>query len=210
MRASLNQVAEGKRLDSGDLSVASRRLAKVASLGELWRTLEVDLVSSLGSLCLGGFVVLDALQDLLLALGFSHVLDADVNALLDDSAIDQLVDTHSDGGLGDVEDDSSASVVALVRHTLVHGGIREDVDVVAHLDVEQVLREVDRAVLPKLLREHVARARSDTVRVGHVLVGSWVIERGRDFWSQHNDERGLLVSSIAMLLAVVQSSDNLK
>jgi len=90
------------------------------------------------------------------------VLDSDMDALFDDAAVDHLVHADSDGGLGDVEDDSGASVVSLVGHTLVDGRIGEDVDVVTDLHVHQVLAQVDGAVLPEFLGEHVARTRSDS------------------------------------------------
>jgi len=98
------------------------------------------------------------------------VLDSHVDALFEDASVDHLVDTDSDGGLGDVEDDSGASVVSLVGHALVDGGIGEDVHVVSDLDVHQVLGEVDGSVLPEFLGKHVARARSGSEGVGHLVV----------------------------------------
>lgn len=91
------------------------------------------------------------------------MLDADVDALFDDAAVDHFVDADPDGALGDVENDSSASVVRLVGHTLVNGGIGEDIDIVTDLDVHQVLAEMNGAMLPKLLGKHVARTRANTV-----------------------------------------------
>ena len=97
------------------------------------------------------------------------MLNADMNALLENSAIDEFVDTDTNGGLGDVEDDTRASVISLVRHSFVNGRVCEDVDIVADLDIHEVLRKVDRTMLPVLLGEHVARTRSDAIRVGHVF-----------------------------------------
>lgn len=90
------------------------------------------------------------------------MLDSDMNALLDDTAVDLLVDTDTDGGLGNVEDDSGTSMVSLVGHTLVDGRIGKDIDVVTNLDVHQVLAEVDGSMLPKFLGKHVARTRSNS------------------------------------------------
>ena len=155
----LKKVTEWKRLDGGNLSINTGSLEEVCFLGKLGGTLEVDLDTSLGSLCLGGLIVDDALQNFLLALGLSYVLNTDMNTLLENTSIDKLVDTDTDGRLGNVEDNSSASMVTLVRHTLVNGRVGEDVDVVTNLHAHEVLREVDGSMLPMLLGKHVARTR---------------------------------------------------
>ena len=96
------------------------------------------------------------------------MLDADMDTLLNDAAIDELVDTDTYGALGDVKDDSGPAVVTLVRHTLVDGGVGKDVDIVSDLDVHQVLRQMNRSVLTELLGKHVARTRSCSERVRHL------------------------------------------
>ena len=145
----------GDGLDGGDLlSVLARGGKEVSGTGLLGGTLEVDLDSSLGGR--GG-------EDLLLALGLADVLDADVDALLEDAAVDELVHTDTDGGLGNVEDDTGAAVVVLVGHTLVDGGISKDVNIVTDLDGHHVLGEVDGSLLPEVLGEHVAGTRAGSV-----------------------------------------------
>lgn len=156
----LNQVTERKRLDGGDLSISTGGSEEVPLLGRLGVALQIDLFASLARGLLGGLVRLHALDDLLLALRGTDVLDAHVDALLEDASVDELVHADSDGGLGHVEDDAGASVVVLVGHALVDGGVGEDVDVVANLHGEKVLGEVGHTMLAKFLREHVARARS--------------------------------------------------
>ena len=98
------------------------------------------------------------------------MLDSDMNTLFDDASVDQLVDTNSNSGLGDVEDNSGASVVSLVGHTLVDGRIGEDVYVVTDLDVHHVLTEMNGSLLPEFLGKHVARTRSGSEGVGHLDV----------------------------------------
>jgi len=157
----LNKVRVGDGLDGGNLlSMLTGSGKEVSGTGLLGGTLEVDLDSGLGGLSLGSLVGNLAGKDLLLALRLADVLDADVDALLKDAAIDELVHTDTDGGLGNVEDDTGAAVVVLVGHTLVDGGISEDVNVVTDLDGHHVLGEVDGSLLPEILGKHVARARA--------------------------------------------------
>ena len=129
----LDEITEWQWLDGGDDTIVSGCLEEICFFGELWCALEVDLDARLGSFGLGGLVVLLSLQDFLLALGVSNVLNANMNTLLDDSSINQLVDTHTDGRFCNVEDDSCSSVVSLVGHTLVDRRIGENVDIVTHL-----------------------------------------------------------------------------
>ena len=157
---SLNKVGERQGLDGGDFTIGSGSLEEVSLLGKLGCALEVYLNTSLLGLGLGSLVVLLSLQDLLLALGGADVFNSDMDTLFDNSSIYQLVDTNTDGGLGDIEDNSGSSVVSLVGHTLVDGRIGKDVDVVTNLNLHEVLGKVDGTMLPKLLGKHVSRTRS--------------------------------------------------
>lgn len=155
----LNKITEWKRLNGSNFSTI-----KVVSF--LWKhrsTLEVDLVSRLACFFLGGFIFLFTSNNFLLALGRSNVFNADMNTLFNNASIDKLVDTNTDRRLCNVEHNSSSSVVKLVWHTLVNRRIGKDIDVVTHLDLHEVLREVNRSMLPKLLGKHVARTRPDTI-----------------------------------------------
>lgn len=159
----LNEITEWKRLDGGEDTIVSGSLEEVSCLWLLGLTLEVYLDSSLCSLGLGCFVVLLTLQNFLLTLGLSNVLDANMDTLFDNSSINKLVDTDTNGTLCYIKDDSSSTVVSLVGHTLVDGGISENINIVSNLDIHQVLRKVNGSMLPELLGKHVARARSDSV-----------------------------------------------
>ena len=88
------------------------------------------------------------------------MFNSNMDTLLQDTSIDILVDTDTNGGLGDVENDTGAAVVMLEGHTLVDGGVGKDVDVVTNFDGHEVLGEGGGAMVTELLGEHVARTRS--------------------------------------------------
>jgi len=64
-------------------------------------------------------VRLDTVDELLSALGVLDVLNANVHTLLDVSVADELVEDDSEGGLGDVVDNTGLTVVDLVGHTII-------------------------------------------------------------------------------------------
>lgn len=82
---------------------------------------------------LGPLVGGDAGKEINTALGGLDVLNADIDTLLLDAAVDDLVHNNTNRGVGDVEDDTGAAVVELVGHALLHSGVDLDVNVVSDL-----------------------------------------------------------------------------
>ena len=75
------------------------------------------------------------------------MLNSNVDSLLDDSAIDALVDNNTDGLCSHVENTTGLTVVELVWHTLVDGTVGQDIDVVADLENDEVSLEWSSSVL---------------------------------------------------------------
>lgn len=79
-----------------------------------WLSLQVDVLASLLGVSLLSSVGLDTGQELVTRTRVLDVLDTDVDALLDVAVADLAVEDDTDGGLGDVVDNTSLSVVDLV------------------------------------------------------------------------------------------------
>merc|ERR1712138_107098 len=139
-----------------------------ASLGHARGALGDHLHTVLLGLNLLGVVSLDTVEELLTATGGGDMLDTNMHALGHDAATDLLVHDHTNGMGGDVEHTASASVVELVRHTRLDGGVGLDVDVVAKLVVDEVGRQVRHATLAERAREHVAGAAAVTLGLRHL------------------------------------------
>jgi hypothetical protein len=95
------------------------------------------------------------------------MLDADVDALLQDLSTDLLVDFNTDGSRSDVPDSSSSAMILLVRHSLVDGSNSNDVDILASFVWRQDGFQVDRATLSKRTSEFLSGAGSVTFGSRH-------------------------------------------
>ena len=143
----------------GHDSVASTRLG-----GD---SLQEDLLTLV--LALESLVALHAVEVLQSALGRLDMLDTDVDSLLDDAVSHLLVHLHTHRGLGDVEHNSSASVVSLEGHTLVDGSVGLNVNVVTILVAAHVGGERNHSVLAEVSLEHVTSTGTISVSVRHDL-----------------------------------------
>lgn len=164
----LHKITERKRLNGSNDTIRSSSGKEISLLGKLGSPLQVHLDSSLLSLHLGLFIGNLASKNLLLALGLANVFNTDMNTLLKDTSIDRLVDTNSNGRFGHIEDDSSASVIVFVGHTLVNGGVGENVNVISYLDRHLVLREGRKSMLTELFGKHVPSTSAGSKGVRHL------------------------------------------
>merc|ERR1719231_1017457 len=159
----------GERLE--DLDGRLLRLDRVAGLRAHRHTLvgrARQLLTGLLLVLRGALIVgRAALLELLLAPRRLDVLDADVDALAATDRADDLGELDAHRAPGHVEDAARAAVVEGVRHALLDGRVRLDVDIVATLEDAQVPGEAREALGLVGLGELVAGARAETVGVRH-------------------------------------------
>lgn len=91
------------------------------------------LSSTFADSLLVGLIGLLASKNLLLATGRAQMRSGNMDLLCNDATIDFLVDNDTNGSLVDIKDDTSAAMVVLEGHTLVHGRVHLDVDIVPSL-----------------------------------------------------------------------------
>ena len=112
-------------------------------------------------------VLLNALLELVTALGVADVLGPDVDPLWSDVVVHTAVDEETDGAWGNVPNDASAAVVESVRHALVDSAIDMDIDDVANAVCPELDRRSWHSVLAVLPPEEIASAPTKTGGVTH-------------------------------------------
>lgn len=112
-------------------------------------------------------VLLDTGQKVETGLGGLDVLNADTDTLLDLTVTNGLVNNDTEGTLGDVEDDTSLTVVELVGHTLLDGTVGLDVNEITDLVGLHVGGELDHAMLAEVTGEEMASTGTVTKGMRH-------------------------------------------
>ena len=112
-------------------------------------------------------VLLNALLELVTALGVADVLGPDVDPLWSDVVVHTAVDEETDGAWGNVPDDASAAVVESVRHALVDSAIDMDIDDVANAVSPELDRWSRHSVLAVLPPEEITSAPAKSCCVSH-------------------------------------------
>lgn len=97
------------------------------------------------------------------------MLNAEVDTLLEVSVANDLLDNDTNGGLGNVVDNTGLTVVELVRHTLLDRTVGLDVNDITNLVNLQVGRKRDGTMLLEVTRESVTSTRSVTAAVLNLL-----------------------------------------
>eukprot|EP00184_Porphyridium_aerugineum_P002202 CAMPEP_0184696216 /NCGR_PEP_ID=MMETSP0313-20130426/3578_1 /TAXON_ID=2792 /ORGANISM="Porphyridium aerugineum, Strain SAG 1380-2" /LENGTH=218 /DNA_ID=CAMNT_0027154793 /DNA_START=51 /DNA_END=707 /DNA_ORIENTATION=+ len=133
-----------------------------------WLSLLVNLLLTL-CLCFSALCVplLDKLLKVLPAPGLADVLDPEMEPLWNVSVSDCLHDFYADGAPGDVEDLRGLSMVVLVGHTLLLGGVCSNVYVLTDLEGLEVCGGVLRPMLSEGTAEEVSRVAAFTVGSHH-------------------------------------------
>jgi len=112
-------------------------------------------------------VDLDPVKELLATARVLHVLHAQVDALGQNALLDTLVDDDTKCVLCDIVHDTGASVVAFVRHALLHRTITADIDNVTLLVRLHVRRQRNDSIRFELAREKVTRPAPVPLGVDH-------------------------------------------
>merc|ERR1711934_354097 len=120
------QLSELNRIDVLDLFGHLNDVGLARLLGD---ALSVHALTLGLGLSLESVVGADTVAESLTRLRLADMLNTHVNALGDDSVSDFLVDDDTDGMLGNIEDFASLAVVELVRNTLLHATVSDNVDV---------------------------------------------------------------------------------
>jgi len=148
------------------LNSLSTSVDKVAWSRENGGTFKAELLTLLGTTT-SSVILNNAIKEVLTALGGLNVLNANVNAFLDDTSADLLINNDTNSAWSHVPDDTSATVIAAVGHTLMDGTIRLDIDEVTNLVSTKIGGEVLGAMRAESASEFGTSSSPETVAVRH-------------------------------------------
>ena len=141
-------------------------------MGLLWLSWHpLEWLLNLDTLGLGVLVKLGVLSnpllEVILALGVADVLCPDIDPLWSDVVVNPSVDKETDGPWADVPDDTSASVVESVWHTLMDGTVDVDINNIANTVGTELKGWGWHSVLLVLPSEEIASAPAETGSMTH-------------------------------------------
>jgi len=125
-----------------------------------WLSLQVDVDTVGLRLLLECCVALDTSKELVSRSRLADVLNSDVDALLDVSVSDLTVQDDSNGGLGDIVDNTGLAVIHFVWHTLLNGSVGDNIDDISDLVLFEVSRQRDHSTLLEVPAEGIASTRT--------------------------------------------------
>lgn len=135
-----------------------------------WLSLQLDLFTLGLGFLLQGSVGLDSVQELLTTSRVLDVFNSQVDSLFEVSVADNLVDDNTDGGLGNVVNDTGLTVVVFVWHTLLDGTVGLDINDVTDLVDLQVGGQWNGTMLLEVTLESVTSTGSVTTTKKELLV----------------------------------------
>lgn len=138
-------------------------------------TLQADLHSISTSLSTSLVVSTGTLQKVITALAVVDVLNTNIDTLLHVTITDLLVNNHTDGMRGHIENNTGLSMVELVRHTTVNSTVGLDVNNITDLVGLHVSRQLYHTMLTEVAREEMTGTSTETEGVWHFWL---VLKRG--------------------------------
>lgn len=144
-----------------------------------WLSLELNVLTLSLGLTLQSGILLDSVQEFLTALRVLDVLNTEVNTLFEVSVTDNLVDDDTNRRLGNVIDNTSSTLVPLVRHTLLDSTVTLDIDDVADLVSLHVSGQWNDTILLEVPLEHVTSTRSVSRAIKELVYTNSVVVLGR-------------------------------